>query len=302
MRYNIFGYLIGEGLGNVFKNKKSTIASLMIMCATMLIFGLFWIIGENINHFMDSLKEEQGIEAFMYKGATEEEIDALEKKLQDLNEFSEITYVSEDEAFKKVQERWKDNPAGIAGYTEDNHIFSGSFILKFKDLSKSSEIEANLENWDDEIKNITSADTVRENLMGLAEGIKLVTGIISGLLVIISVFIISNTIKLTVHARRKEISIMKYVGATNSFIRWPFIVEGMIIGFLSNIISIAFLGLIYNLSLPQIINSEFMQIISMELLTFQGVFSGGIIAVYMLLGIGIGAIGSIISMRKYLKV
>ena len=95
---------------------------------------------------------------------------------------------------------------------------------------------------------------------------------------------------------------MKYVGATNNFIRWPFIVEGMIIGFLSNIISIALLGLIYNVSLPQIINSEFMKIINMKLLTFQGVFSGGIIAIYMILGIGIGAIGSIISMRKYLKV
>ena len=284
MKYNIFGYLIGEGLGNVFKNKKSTIASLMIMCATMLIFGIFWILGQNINHFMDSLKEEQGIEVFMEKGATQEETDALEKKLIELNEFSEINYVSEDEAFKKMQDRWKDNPAALAGYTEENHIFPSSFILKFKDLSKSSEIENTLAEYE-EIDNITSADTVRENLMGLAKGIKVVTGI-----------------KLTVYARRREISIMKYVGATNNFIRWPFIVEGMIIGLLANIISITLLGIVYNISLQQIVNSEFMQIINMELLTFQGVFSGIIIVVYMLLGIGIGVIGSIISMRKYLKV
>ena len=301
MKYNIFGYLIGEGLGNVFKNKKSTIASLMIMCATMLIFGIFWILGQNINHFMDSLKEEQGIEVFMEKGATQEETDALEKKLIELNEFSEINYVSEDEAFKKMQDRWKDNPAALAGYTEENHIFPSSFILKFKDLSKSSEIENTLAEYE-EIDNITSADTVRENLMGLAKGIKVVTGIIAVLLVVISIFIISNTIKLTVYARRREISIMKYVGATNNFIRWPFIVEGMIIGLLANIISITLLGIVYNISLQQIVNSEFMQIINMELLTFQGVFSGIIIVVYMLLGIGIGVIGSIISMRKYLKV
>ena len=121
------------------------------------------------------------------------------------------------------------------------------------------------------------------------------------LLLIISIFIISNTIKLTVHARRKEISIMKYVGATNGFIRWPFVVEGMIIGIFASLISIVIVGGAYNLLAEQFANTQFIQIIGVNLVTFQDMLSS-IIIVYLLLGIGIGALGSIISMRKYLKV
>ncbi len=301
MKYNILGYLIGEGFGNVLKNKKSTAASLMIMCATMIIFGIFWILGENINHFMDSLKEEQGIEVFLEKGATEEEVESLKIKLEELGEFSEITYIDESEAFERMAERNADTPQILAGYTIDNHIFTASFILKFNTLENSDEVEAKIATYE-EVRTITSADEAREQLMNLADGIRITTGVISVLLVVISVFIISNTIKLTVHARRKEISIMKYVGATNGFIRWPFIVEGMLIGFFANIISMALLGIVYNIALPQIAESSIMVLVNIQLLTFGEVFNSGIVVVYMLLGLGIGAIGSIISMRKYLKV
>ena len=121
------------------------------------------------------------------------------------------------------------------------------------------------------------------------------------LLIVISIFIIANTIKLTVHARRKEISIMKYVGATNGFIRWPFIVEGMIIGILASAISIVLVGGAYSFIAEKLVNSEFMQVINMSLISFKDMFNS-IILVYMLLGIGIGVLGSMISMRKYLKV
>ena len=137
--------------------------------------------------------------------------------------------------------------------------------------------------------------------MNLANAIRIITGVILILLVIISIFIISNTIKLTVHARRKEISIMKYVGATNNFIRWPFIVEGMIIGVIASIISIVIVGGAYGFIAKQAVNANFMQVMNMSLVSLQDMLSS-IIIVYMLLGIGIGALGSVISMRKYLKV
>jgi len=151
------------------------------------------------------------------------------------------------------------------------------------------------------VKKITSKDETVSTLINLANGIKIVTGVILVLLVVISIFIIANTIKLTVHARRKEISIMKYVGATNGFIRWPFIVEGMIIGILASIISILIVGGAYSFIAEKLVNSEFMQVINMSLISFKDMFSS-IIFVYMLLGIGIGVLGSMISMRKYLKV
>ena len=290
MKYNIFGYLIGEGFGNVFKNKKSTGASLMIMCATMIIFGIFLILTENINHFVAEVESAQGIQVFIKNEATQEQIEEIEEKLRALDGVSTTEYVSKEDALTQMKDRFGDKKDLLAGY-EENNIFPASYVVTLTDLSKSKEVQNQILTFDN-IKKITSKDETVATLINLANGIKIVTGVILILLVIISVFIIANTIKLTVHARRKEISIMKYVGATNGFIRWPFIVEGMIIGVFASAISIALVGIAYSFIAEQMVNSQFMQVINMSLVTFGDMFES-IIFVYMLLGIGIGAI------RKY---
>ncbi len=287
MKYNRFGYLIGEGFGNVFKNKKSTGASLMIMCATMIIFGIFLILTENINHFVAEVESAQGIQVFINNDATQEQIEEVEEKLRALDGVSTTVYVSKEDALTQMKDRFGDKKDLLSGY-EENNIFPASYVVTLTDLSKSKEVQDQILTFDN-IKKITSKDETVTTLINLANGIKIVTGVILILLIIISVFIIANTIKLTVHARRKEISIMKYVGATNGFIRWPFIVEGMIIGVLASSISIVLVGVTYNLIAEQMVNAQFMQIINMSLVTFADMFSS-IIFVYMLLGIGIGAI------------
>ena len=299
MKYNIFGYLIGEGFSNVFKNKKSTGASLMIMCATMIIFGIFLILGENINHFVSEVESAQGIQVFINNDTTQEQIDTLGEQIRDLDGVSTVEFVSKEQALEQMKERFGEQQDLLDGY-EENNIFPASYIVTMTDLNKSGDIQNQILTFEN-VKKITSRDETVATLIDLANGIKIVTGVILALLIIISVFIIANTIKLTVHARRKEISIMKYVGATNGFIRWPFIVEGMIIGIISSVISIAIVGVAYNFISQNLLSSEFMQVINMSLVSFNDMFSS-IIFVYMLLGIGIGAVGSVISMRKYLKV
>ena len=299
MKYNILGYLIGEGLSNVFKNKKSTGASLMIMCATMIIFGIFLILGENINYFVSEVESAQGIQVFINNDATQEQIDELEEKIRALDGVSTTEFVSKEDALNQMKEKFGDKQDLLAGY-EENNIFPASYVVTLTDLNKSKEVQDQISTFEN-VKKITSKDETVTTLINLANGIKIITGVILVLLVIISIFIIANTIKLTVHARRKEISIMKYVGATNSFIRWPFIVEGMIIGVFASIISIAIVGGAYSVIAQKLVYSQFMQVINMSLVSFSDMFNS-IIFVYMLLGIGIGAFGSVISMRKYLKV
>lgn len=299
MKYNIFGYLIGEGFGNVFKNKKSTGASLMIMCATMIIFGIFLILGENINHFVSEVESAQGIQVFINNDATQEQIDEIGEKIRKLDGVSTVEFKSKDAALNQMKEKFGDKQDLLAGY-EENNIFPASYVVTLTDLNKSKDVQNQILTFDN-IKKITSKDETVTTLINLANGIKIVTGIILILLVVISIFIIANTIKLTVHARRKEISIMKYVGATNGFIRWPFIVEGMIIGVFASVISITIVGIAYSIIAEKMVSSQFMQVINMSLVTFGDMFNS-IIFVYMLLGIGIGALGSVISMRKYLKV
>lgn len=287
MKYNILGYLVGEGFSNVFKNKKSTGASLMIMCATMIIFGIFLILGENINHFVSEIEAAQGIQVFINNDASQEQMDELGEKIRKLDGVSTIEFVSKEAALNQMKEKFGDKQDLLAGY-EENNIFPASYVVNLTDLNKSKEVQDQILTFES-VKKITSKDETVTTLINLANGIKIITGIILILLIIISIFIIANTIKLTVHARRKEISIMKYVGATNGFIRWPFIVEGMIIGIFASIISIVIVGGAYSIIADKLLSSQFMQVINMSLVSFGDMFNS-IIFVYMLLGIGIGAL------------
>ena len=287
MKYNILGYLIGEGFSNVFKNKKSTGASLMIMCATMIIFGIFLILGENINHFVKDVEAAQGIQVFINNDATQEQINAIGEQIRSIDGVNNAEYISKEQALQQMKDQFGERQYLLEGY-EENNIFPASYVVTLTDLTKSGQVQEEISKLEN-IKKITSKDETVTTLINLANGIKVVTGVILVLLIIISIFIIANTIKLTVHARRKEISIMKYVGATNGFIRWPFIVEGMIIGVIASAISIVIVGLAYNGIANQLVNSQFMQIINMSLVSFSEMLSS-IIIVYMLLGIGIGAV------------
>ena len=298
MKYNRLGYLIGEGLSNVFKNKKSTVASIVIMCATMIIFGLFLIIGENVNHFVDNLKLQQGFQVFMKEDATQEEMDKVKEDIRALDGISTIEFVSKEQGLNTMKEKLKDEKGVLDGFNVQK--IKASYIVKVTDLERSKTIQSEVEKINNVVK-ITNSNETAMKLISIAKVIRIATGIILLLLIIISTFIISNTIKLTVHSRRKEISIMKYVGATNSFIRWPFIVEGIVIGIISSIISIIIVGGTYNIITTKMAASDFVRVMGMNLLGLNEMLTS-IIIVYLILGIGIGTVGSVVSMRKYLKV
>lgn len=300
MRYNVIGYFLSEGFHNVMKNKKSTGASLMIMCATMLIFGLFFLIGENVNHMIKEIEAEQGMQVFMYKDATEEQIQKLQEDIKGLDNVAKVTYISREEALNSYKEKWGENAKLLDTYQGDKNPLGVSFVVTLTDLERSEEVKNQINELEN-VKTVEVRDKTINALVNIANGVRIVSGVILVLLIIISVFIIANTIKLTVHARRKEISIMKYVGATNGFIRWPFIVEGVIIGIVAALVSILILGICYNFVIEKMATSSIVNTISLSLLSFSDIF-GLVIAVYLILGIGIGIIGSIISMRKYLEV
>ena len=298
MKYNRLGYLIGEGLSNVFKNKKSTVASIVIMCATMIIFGLFLIIGENVNHFVDNLKLQQGFQVFMKEDATQEEMDKVKEDIRALDGISTIEFVSKEQGLNTMKEKLKDEKGVLDGFNVQK--IKASYIVKVTDLERGKTIQSEVEKINNVVK-ITNSNETAMKLISIAKVIRIATGIILLLLIIISTFIISNTIKLTVHSRRKEISIMKYVGATNSFIRWPFIVEGIVIGIISSIISIILVGGAYSLITTKMASSDLVKVMGMNLVGLNEMLTS-IIIVYLILGIGIGTIGSVVSMRKYLKV
>lgn len=299
MKYNILTYLIGEGFSNVFKNKKRAMTSLGMMCVTMLIFGIFFVIGQNLNHFVTEIEADQGMQVFLQKTSTDEQIQEMKTKLQNINGVNTIEYVSKEDALQQMKNKFKDKSSILNGYEKDNP-FPPSYIITLTDLNLAKQVKQEITAMP-EVTEITSSDETIITLVKLARGIKIGTYVILAFLIVFSIFIIANTIKLTVHARRREISIMKYVGATNGFIRWPFAVEGIIIGLMSGAISIGILSGIYYLVVQ---NDTFISMttkIGLTLLQF-GDMLNTIIIIYLALGIGIGVLGSTISMRKYLKV
>ena len=305
MRYNILTYHIGEGIRNLFKNKKSTVASLVIMMATMLMFGVFFIIGQNVNHIIKSIEEEQGMQVFIIEGADSKEVQEVRDMISTIDGVASATIYTKQEALDELKNKWKDNRELLDTYEGENNIFPDSVIVKLTDLEKSAEVQKKIKqikiNDKEYVDDILTSTKTINALINIANGIRIVTGILLILLIAISIFIISNTIKLTVHARRKEISIMKYVGATNSFIRWPFIVEGIIIGIISALATMLIIYGGYTLIIGKIAIALSNIKVTVSLLSFSELYQL-ILIVYMVLGIGIGVLGSTISMRKYLEV
>lgn len=296
MRFNVINYWISEGVKNLFKNKKSTMSSLMIMCATMLVFGLFFVIGENINAFVSNVAEAQEIRVNLKINATESEIEEVGNEILAIEGVRNAEFVSKDDAIKYMEDLLGSD--AVAEYKERN-IFPVAYNVTLTDLSVNDEVQKEIKQIP-QVDDIVSSNQLIAQILRLAKGVKYVTAAILALLIVISISIISNTIKLTVHARRKEISIMKYVGATDSFIRWPFVIEGIIIGIVAALLSILVLGIAYSLITNAAANS-IISTMGIKLLSFTDMTTL-LVIVYMVLGIGIGALGSSISMRKYLQV
>ena len=297
MKYNIISYLIGEGFKNIIKNKKSTASSLAIMCMVMLVFGAFFIIGENVNYIMNNVEDAQAIEVFLDEDITDEDAKKLGEKINKIDGVNKIEFISKDEAYNIAKSTLVESPELVEGF---EYSFPPSYRVTFTDLSLKDEVQdaiLKLEFVDE----IEGSNKTMETLMNLTNGIRIGTLILLVILIFVSIFIISNTIKLAVHSRRKEISIMKYVGATNNFIRWPFIVEGILIGIIAGLVSILIVGLLYNLVLTKLLETEIVKTIGISFVNFSDMFNL-IVIVYLILGSGIGIIGSSMSMRKYLDV
>ncbi|MBQ9657892.1 MAG: permease-like cell division protein FtsX [Clostridia bacterium] len=298
MKYNILSYLIGEGIASIFKNKKSSIASLGTMCATMFVFGVFFALTQNINSFVGKIESEQAIRVNIEKDATDEQIATLKEEISNIEGVNEITYKSEEDALEYMKEKFGDKAYYLEPYEERN-IFSAAYVVTLTDLNLNKSVQEQILKLD-AVKSITGDSPTVDKLISVAKGIRIVSLVLLVLLVSISIFIISNTIKLAVHARRKEISIMKYVGATNGFIRFPFMVEGIVIGLAAGAITILLVGLAYN-GIASNLTDTTSLVLGMKLVSFSEMFKL-IVLVYLILGIGIGMIGSSISMRKYLEV
>ena len=289
-------YLIKEGYTNLNKHGSKTISTMLIICATMLILGIFVIIFQNVNYNVKTLRLEQGLQAFIEDKTTDDEVEYMKDQLHLIDGVSEIIYMSKAEAFEDAKDQFKDQDYFLDGL-ENLDIFPASFIVKFENIEDVDNIRAQVEKIDGIYKVKYNASTI-EAVISISKVANYFLLGVGSVLLVVSIFIISNTIKLAVYSNKREIMIMRYIGARNSFIVKPFIVEGAIMGVVSALISFILISIVY-VYVYVALNSSYalglFKFIPYSTIWYQ------ILGLYVLLGLFIGIFGSAISLKKYLK-
>ena len=290
-------YLIKEGFDNLKKHGSKTFSTILIICATMLVLGIFIILFENVNVNVNTVRVEQGLQAFIEDSATDTEIEYMKDEIELIDGVKSVEYLDKDMAYHDAKEIFKGQEYMIEG-VENLKIFPASFIVKFNSLEDWSKVKESLQKIDG-IYKVKDNQTTIEAIITLSKIANVFLLGVGSVMLIVSIFIISNTIKLAVYSNQREIFIMRYIGATNKFIKKPFVVEGAIIGIVSAGISVILISLGYVLAyarLPKIGSSlGVFGFLPYSTLWYK------ILAIYVVVGLFIGVFGSAISIKKYLK-
>ncbi len=286
-------YLTKEGFRNVWVNRLMSLASVSVLMACLVIIGLGAMIFFNINALLDTVESQNVIMVYFEEGTTDEQLENAGTQLEAMENVQQYTFVSKEEAFDEYMASKGEDAVLFEGL--DENPMPDGYRVVVKDLSKFSATV-------DELWQIENVESIRENsdiadkLVDIRKAITIVVAGMVALLFIVSLFIISNTIRITMFSRKLEISIMKAVGATNWFIRWPFMIEGMLLGVLAGLLSFGVLAGLY-----QGMVYVFKDMLSLFTPVGFMEYAAYILLIFMGIGIFTGSFGSLISMGKYLK-
>ncbi|HAS73647.1 MAG TPA: ABC transporter permease [Clostridiales bacterium UBA8960] len=291
-------FTLKQALKNLWRNRLMSIASISSVSATLMILGIIFALIININAMAQSAKDQfDSIQAYLYDDLSAEQITQVMGKIENVVGVQSVVYESKNDALEKMKASWQDNAYLLEGL-EANPLPS-SLIIYLDDIYYSAGVLQGLKGIEG-IEDVKSYQDIVEQLLSITEAIRRAGIIVIFVLIAISTFIIHNTIKLTVNSRYREINIMKYVGATNWFIRWPFLTEGTLLGLVGAGISAGLMKLGYDYVF-EMMHSDFYVLISAYVIPPEALMND-ILFLFIVIGAGIGALGSIWSMRKYLNV
>jgi len=290
------GHTIAQAFRQIGRNRAMTAASVFAITAMLLILGIFFIIIINVNTAAETVKKDYNtIEVFLKDNTPAAAVKAAENEASAWENVKAVKYRTKEEAMDILKKRWGDS-AYLLNSLSRNPL-PDSLVITVSDLSAANAVA-------EKARGLQGAEDVKfykdtvDKLMKATNGIQIAALIIMAFLILVSVVVVSNTIKLTVLNRSEEISIMKYVGATNWFIRGPFLAEGIVIGAFSALISWGLVTFIYGRIIARI-GKDVLSVISMPLVP-NAFLSVNLLCIFLALGISIGAWGSIISMRRFL--
>ena len=293
---NRISYNVKQALQQIGRNKGMSLASIFAITAMMLILGLFFVVTVNINLFTEMIKADYDqVEIFLEDETSADQAQSMMEQIETHEHVSKVEYRSKDDALNIMKKRWGENSYLLDSLGENP--LPNSLLITVDSLESASEVTDYVAEFEG-IEDVKYYKETVEKLTTVTDFLQIACLIIMAFLIIVSVVVVSNTIKLTVFARSKEISIMKYIGATNWFIRGPFLVEGIIIGVFASMVSAAITFVIYS-KVVSVIGTQVMTILSSPLVP-AGYLAGNLVCIFLAMGVSIGACGSIISMRRFL--
>lgn len=298
MRISTFFYTIKQGFINIFRNKWFSLASIATISACLFLFGLFYSILMNVQNIVKTAQEGVSVTVFFDEGISDDRIQQIGDEIQKRPEVSKINFISADEAWDSFKEEYLGEYAD--GFTENPLENSASYEIYLNDVSMQPALVSFLEGLDG-IREVNRSEITAASLTGINALIAYVSIGIIAILFAVSIFLISNTVTIGISVRKEEISIMKYIGATDFFVRSPFVIEGMLIGAIGALIPMGIIYSVYNEVIGYIIGKFSNLSKLLAFLPVNEIFAK-LLPGSLIMGIGIGFLGSIITVRKHLRV
>ncbi|MGG5460348.1 permease-like cell division protein FtsX [Clostridium sp. B9] len=302
MKFSTVGYFISDAFKSLKRNRTISIASVATVLTTLFIFGAFLLTALNVKAGVTDVQDKVEVKVFLKDDIKQDQQKAIEDKLKTISGVKEVVFESKDQAFENMENTSDYNKEILAGYSKENNPLPASYIVRLTSSDIATSVEEGVKVDGKFMPGIEDVGNDEQLLGTINAFVKIINtvGLVLGVIFIgVSLFLIVNTIKITVYSRRREVGIMKFVGATDWFIRWPFVIEGVIIGLIGAVLST---GLLYggyhwlygkimagsSLYMPQLVAPSYV----LTTMSWQ----------FILAGIVIGALGSIIALRKFLDV
>lgn len=302
MRISTIGYSMKQGVKNIGRNKLFSIASIATMAACIFLFGLFYSIVVNFNYIVEKAEEGVAITVFFEEDATDEQKEEIGAQLEAADGVLEVNYVSADDAWGQFQEEYFGDNAELAeGFQTDNPLAnSDNYEVYMSDVSKQSDVVKFAESLDG-VRSVNRSDVVARTLTSVNRLVGYVSIAIIAILLAVSIFLISNTVTMGITVRREEIAIMKYIGAKDSFVRAPFVIEGLLIGVVGAVIPLVLLYFMYDKAVAYVMTRFSLLNNIIDFLPVMSIYRT-LLPIGIALGVGIGFVGSFFTIRKHLRV
>ena len=299
MRISTFFYTIKQGIVNIWKNKLFSLASIATMTACIFLFGLFYMIVVNFQSMVKDAESGVAVTVLFDEGISDQRIEEIGELISERPEVSHYDFISADEAW----ESFKDDYLGeyADGFGDDNPLpNSANYEVYLNDVSMQDSLVTYVESLDG-VRRVNRSEVTANTLSGMNKLIGYASAGIIAILLAVSIFLISNTVTIGISVRKEEINIMKYIGATDFFVRAPFVIEGILIGLAGSVLPLAIIYVIYNNVIAYVSTRFSMLSQLLKFLTVDQVFQV-LMPISLIIGIGIGFFGSFSTVRKHIRV